>query len=320
MSVFFFGKKGYTERNILCMDKNILPTDENLSEKQLKFGYWFITHKLQLRKGLIFFLLLVATATLCTSIYIFSKVYLFEDVRYQRVMAQITQPVVNPAAVLAEQPKQLTTAPVQALEGGNATTDVFTEVSNPNMHFWASWTGQFVEQSTTSTQREMFILPGETKEIVDLGLISASQMRSARYQMSNLQWHKINPHELSNYQAFRDNHLQFDIKNIVFNTVPSPDGKSMTSRVTFDVTNSSAYSYWSVQFILNLYRQTSLAAINSVEIQELKSGETRHVEVVWVQDLTAVSKVDILPFVNILDTKAYIAPGTGVIPGVNFPQ
>lgn len=319
--VFFIRKTRYTAHEHLCMDtKNILPTDEHLSEKQLKFGYWYVTHKMQLRNGLIFFLLLVATGSILSSVYLFSKIYLFEDVRYQRVMAQITKPVVNPQAILAAQAKQLSVGTVRAMEGGNATVDVVTEIANPNMHYWASWTGQFVEQNTTTTQREMYILPGETKEIADLGIVSPTGMRSARYQITDIQWHKVNPHELANYQAFRDNRLQFAINNTSFSTAPSPDGKSTVSRVVFDVTNRSAYSYWSVQFLVNLYRQTSLAAVNSVEIQELKSGETRHVEVVWVQDLSAVSKVEVLPFVNIFDAKTYISPGVDVDPSTSFPQ
>ncbi len=287
------------------MDANVLPPDQNLSEKQLKFGYWFVTHKLQLKRGLEFALMAVSAGLFLFTIAMLVKLFLVEDTAFRAMQRQASQNLVNPAVIAARVPKPLSVKTSAALEGGKGTSDAYAEITNPNKDSWASWTGQFSAQGATTTPRREFILPGETKPVVDLG-IESPRLTGLKYEIRDLAWHRVDRHDIPDYAAYRDNRLRFDIKDVVFTSAPSPDGKSTVSRVSFTVVNGSAYNYWTVRFIARLYRGTSIAAVNTVELQAMKTGETRKVEMAWVQDLQAISKPEVIPDVNILDLSVYM--------------
>ncbi|TAL18982.1 hypothetical protein EPN90_04965 [Patescibacteria group bacterium] len=289
------------------MDPNSLPPND-LTEKQLKFGYWYITHKLKLRRVLILILLIIDAGLLLFSVGFAVKLYLIDYVRDVRLERELGRNLVNPAAIAAALAKPLLRKEVQVLDGGKGLVDVYAEISNPNLNYWATWTGQFVGENTTTTKKTEYVLPGETKSVIDLGLESPSRMAGARYEISDFAWHKVNPHLVPDYPRYRDDHLKFEVSDAQFASTASADGKGVVSRVSFTVTNHSAYGYWTVNFLAKLYRGTALVAVNSVELQQLETGEVRNVDLIWVQDLAAISKVEITPSVNILDPKAIMPP------------
>jgi hypothetical protein len=282
------------------MQPDILPPGENITEKQLKLGYWFVTHKLKLRKWLVISLIVPSVALWLFAIGMVVKLYLVDYNHFRQMEREMPLDLVNPYALEAAQPKALSVKPVQTFEGTRGATDAVVEVTNPNKNFWATWSGRFVATGATTTAKTEFILPGETKQVMDLGIESPAPS-NVRYDLRDVAWHKIDRHLIPDYDEYRDNRLRFEIKDVAWSSAASADGSETITRVTFTVTNRSAYSFWSVRFLADLYRGTALAAVNSVELAEFETGQTRTVEMVWVQDLKAISKVEITPEVNILD-------------------
>jgi hypothetical protein len=289
------------------MDPNVLPSNEHLSEKQLKFGYWYVTHKLQIKKWFTFSLLVAAAFLWIFTIGMLVKLYLIDYPRQLELERALPQSLVNPYAIEAAQPKQLQNKPVQVFEGSKGATDVTTEVVNPNEDFWATWSGRFSAEGATTTWKMEYILPSESKEIADLGLEAPGGLRAPRYEMRDLSWHKVDRHQIADYKKFFAERQRFDIQNITFSSETSADNTETVSRVSFDVTNRSAWSYWSVKFVVNLYRGTTLAGVNTVELEQFETGETRRVVLIWVQDLEAISKVEVIPQVNILEPSSYMS-------------
>jgi hypothetical protein len=289
------------------MDPNVLPSNEHLSEKQLKFGYWYVTHKLQIKKWFTFSLLVAAAFLWIFTIGMLVKLYLIDYPRQLELERALPQSLVNPYAIEAAQPKQLQNKPVQVFEGSKGATDVTTEVVNPNEDFWATWSGRFSAEGATTTWKMEYILPSESKEIADLGLEAPGGLRAPRYEMRDLSWHKVDRHQIADYKKFFAERQRFDIQNITFSSETSADNTETVSRVSFDVTNRSAWSYWSVKFVVNLYRGTTLAGVNTVELEQFETGETRRVVLIWVQDLQAISKVEVIPQVNILEPSSYMS-------------
>ena len=289
------------------MDPNVLPSNEHLSEKQLKFGYWYVTHKLQIKKWFTFSLLVAAAFLWIFTIGMLVKLYLIDYPRQLELERALPQSLVNPYAIEAAQPKQIQNKPVQVFEGSKGATDVTTEVVNPNEDFWATWSGRFSAEGATTTWKMEYILPSESKEIADLGLEAPGGLRAPRYEMRDLSWHKVDRHQIADYKKFFAERQRFDIQNITFSSETSADNTETVSRVSFDVTNRSAWSYWSVKFVVNLYRGTTLAGVNTVELEQFETGETRRVVLIWVQDLEAISKVEVIPQVNILEPSYYMS-------------
>lgn len=288
------------------MDPNILPPDENITEKQLKFGYWFVTHKLVLRKWFTFALMVVGALLCLFAVGMLVKLYLIDYSGYLKLQQELPVSLVNPAAVQAELPRQLDVKPVTVLQGTNGAQDLMVTVTNPNASWWATWDGRFAAGASSSTAKREYILPGETKEFLDLGEESVAGFAGAKYGISGLVWNKVDKHVIPDYSAYYGERFRFDVSNVAFTSEKSPDGANVVSRASFDVTNNSAYSYWTVKFLVNLYRGDTIVAANSAELSQLETGETRHVDMVWVQDLPAISKVEVIPQVNVLDPNAYM--------------
>lgn len=288
------------------MDPNILPPGENITEKQLKWGYWFVTHKLEIRKWFTFAVMAIGALLWLFTIGMLVKLFLVDYTGYRTLLRELPVSLVNPAAIQAALPHPLDVRPVTVLEGAKGTSDLMLTVTNPNDDYWASWDGRFIAMSATTTAKREFILPGETKEFVDLGIESAGRVSAPRYDLAGLTWHKIDKHAIPDIARYYADRFRFEVKDIEFKNETSADGASSISRVTFFVTNRSAYSYWSVKFLANLYRGTTLAAVNSVELQQLETGETRRVDMVWVQELQAISKVEVIPQVNVLEAKSFM--------------
>lgn len=289
------------------MDPNVLPKDEHMTEKQLRLGYWFVTHKLRMRQALTIALFVVCVGFLFFTAVMLAKLYVFEDAGARALERNLAVSLVSPNAIEAALPKPLVVKPVDVLDAGRGRFDLLVKVTNPNDGFWVEWDGRFLADAATTTVHAAFLLPGESKEFVELGIENPTRPRGARYEMHAFRWHRLNKHEIPDYPRFRDTRLDIDIENVQFTATPALDGKSAISRVSFSVTNRSSYSYWSARFLVRLFRGTALAAVNAVELQQLATGETRQVEVVWVQDLAAISKVDVIPEINIFDPHVYMS-------------
>ena len=88
-----------------------------------------------------------------------------------------------------------------------------------------------------------------------------------------------------------------------------PAKTGQPSQISFDLTNDSAYGYWQVNAVALLYSGGTLAAINYATISQLRSLETRTIELNWAQDLPAIDSIQIVPEVNYIDSASIIPPG-----------
>jgi hypothetical protein len=90
---------------------------------------------------------------------------------------------------------------------------------------------------------------------------------------------------------------------------PAPDDPLKVSRATFNVKNDTAFGYWRVSFFVILWSGSSIVGANSVTISDLRPGETREVAVSWFNEIHGVTRVEVVPEVNIFDDRVYIPPG-----------
>ncbi|MBU0463677.1 MAG: hypothetical protein KKD21_12990, partial [Proteobacteria bacterium] len=74
---------------------------------------------------------------------------------------------------------------------------------------------------------------------------------------------------------------------------------------TFNVSNDTAYSYWNPKFYILLMKGEKVAGISQTDIQGFDSGEERDILINWFGTLPTVSKVQIVPEVNIFDVDEY---------------
>ncbi|TAK05383.1 hypothetical protein EPO33_05470 [Patescibacteria group bacterium] len=278
-------------------------TPDNLSEQQFQAASWYVEHKLQLKAALTVFLVVWCAAFGGYAIWGMVKLFLIEYPGYRQMQRDAGVNYVNFAALENARPIDVRTVQVFAAGAGKA--DAVATVRNPNARFAATFRYQFVGEGATPSELEGFLLPGEEKPLLSLGIPTQTSFRSARLEIRDVQWARLDAHEIPDWAAYRTARMALSGEEVVFTPAQT---QGQVSRVTFTVKNASAYSYWNVRFIVLLYRGQSIAAVNAIDLSSLRTGESRPASVTWFENVPSVTKTEIRPEVNILDQSAFIAP------------
>ena len=273
-----------------------IPSSE-LTSKQLKWSYWYVTNKLFLRRVLIVFLIIVAVLFWLYALYGLIT-YLLD---FNRLNTEAASMLHSPSAAQTildqSRPQPLKFSEVIVLPAAAGHYDLAVEVRNPN----ADWLGLFdyrlSANGSTSPVRSGFILPGTDKYLIGIG----SDSTQANFIAENFRWQKV-----ENFSVLQKSRDRFVIENEQY---LSPTKVGEPSRISFDISNDSSYGYWQVNAVALLYSRGSIAAVNYATITRLESLETRTVEMNWAQDLPTIDSIQILPEVNYLDVSSIIPPG-----------
>jgi len=281
-----------------------------LSEKKLKWGYWWVTHKVQVRKIFTLILGIIGAALVAFAAFGFLDWFFGSGVRERTEIGTLTQQVI-PYASFREKFKPIDIvidSPV-VMESGSGSYDFFSRAFNQNEIWWVSFEYQITASGVTTKTVPSFLLPGETKNLFALGIDSDSRPGSPEISITNLKWHRVNQHDIRpSYEAWSDARLNFRLTGLEF-VPPEPTDLVPVSNAKFTVINDTGFSYYTIGFFVTLYSGPKIVGVNYITISELRAGERRPVEASWFTTLPNISRVEVDPTVNIFDEGVYIPPG-----------
>lgn len=287
------------------------PTREaQLTEDKLKWGYWWVTHKVQVRKWFAVFLVVVDVILCGFAIFGFADWFFGSGERERAQIAQLTKSSTDFAFFRQKNtPKQVALDRATVLNAGDKTYDYFAKAANPNTQWWVEFDYRFKSGAFETQTKRGYLLPGETKYLNALGVKSDVRPSSSELIVEGVSWHKVNLHEtrpdFATWSGSRLNFLVTDVKYVP----PAPTDPITVSRATFTLTNDTGFGYYNVGFFVVLYSGTRVVGVNRIVISDLRPGDRRTVEASWFFDLPQVSKVEVKPEVNIFDDRVYIPPG-----------
>jgi len=285
------------------MPDPLVPND--LSEKQLKWGYWFVTHKLMLRRILSAVLIAFSAVALGFSGYYFALDLLNAPAR-QAMLNDLVKSELNPAVTAAQAPKPLSPQNAQVIVT-QGKYDLIAAVSNPNQYFAAHFTYRFAGGSFAAAPESEFILPGEQKFVTALGVASSSRPTNAALEITGTSWQRIDRHRYPDWTNFAAQHLNLPVTDISY--VPEIDlagGKSPIGRTSFAIANNTGYGYYNVRALVVMSRGPAVVAVNSTSFDALPAGAALPGEVTWYEDYGAVTQIKVFPEVDILNDASYI--------------
>lgn len=280
-----------------------------MTEDELKVGYWWVTHRIQVKKAGTIVLGVFGTLLCLYGAYGFIDWFFITGPRERAEIALLTRNLTDYKAFReAHKPQDVEIDSAESLSAGSDSQDVFARVENPNTEWWVEFDYRFTVPGAELPIRHGFLLPGEAGYLRDLG-VKAARTGSPELAVTNVAWHRVDAHRIQpNYPSWAATRLQFDVKDVAF-TPPAPQDPLAISRATFTVVNNSAFSYWNVTFFVALKAGSAIVGVNSVAISELRAGESRQVDASWFNDLPHVDTVEVTPEVNVLDTRVYIPTG-----------
>ncbi len=278
------------------------PETQDITDKQLKFSYWYLTSKKFIRRGLII-LLLVA------NVFIYFKVF-YPIISYLAYLPaaktwpqqMIDQSVNWSKARVVIAPKNVVVSESKVVPAGSGIYDVITWVKNPNEQWYARSIEYSVvfagQKSSTATT---YLLPGEERVIVTRNFHTtdpdASETEKSTVQFGNADWQMLDNPENYLLPEFRtDNVLLEDLSD-----------QYTKHRVTGKLTNLSLFGFRSLELVVVISQGNKPIAVSITTLQDLALHETRPIDIRFTQDLTAATKIDLFVITDNLN-KSNIIP------------
>jgi hypothetical protein len=282
---------------------------EGLSIKKLEFALWFTENKFKLYKLLASILLFIGVATWGYTLYNFGYYYVVGIDQDKLLANQIAQtPGIDHEYILSVSARNLLAGATQVLETANGKYDLVGEVENVNPRHWGLITYHFVVNGTPTEKADMFILPSESKHLLQLGQEFAGRPSNAELVIDNVGWQRVSKKTIPDWPAFKAKFLNFEITDKKFTPARTSglSEKLSLSQLSFIAINRTTYNYLRVNFDAFIYVGQTLVGVNRFSIDNFQSDETREVAANFLGQFSRADNIEIVPNVNILDARNFL--------------
>lgn len=190
---------------------------------------------------------------------------------------------------------------IKAIPTKDQNYDLLAKISNPNPnHGSAEVNYQFKlydlnNKLVTDKSGTTFILPRETKYIVEPKISASGLVSRITFEVSQIKWK-----EFKDFQR-----PKIDIFNKDYRILRQEPIFSQTSGI---VKNSSPFDFDKVKIIIVLFdKDDGVLAVNLIEVQTLLAGEERYFVAPWFFEfLGDVARIEAEPQTNIFDSENFM--------------
>lgn len=275
---------------------------------QLALSLWYVRHKPELYRFAKIGLVIASIALWGYSIWAWGN-YIFYTLRrtpdVNRSLAVFPDYSLL-AANLA--PQAIKIQGVEVFQGGVDKYDVVASLFNPNDRFSVEFDYYFVVEGAQTSRERTFLLPGEERPAASLGIASSnSSFGSPAIRFENVRWQRIDNKKFPSPRRFQEERIQFTTSKVQFSRAEEALGPT-AHRVAFDLTNNSAYGYRSLNFYVGLYLQESLVGVMPLNVSNLRSLETRNIDLRSFAPNLNITDVRLFPIINVYDPEVYLKP------------
>ncbi|MAF24102.1 hypothetical protein CL634_00745 [bacterium] len=271
---------------------------------RLKLGYWYVSHKLVLKKTLAGFLIVFSAVTFSYSIFYGILLLVVQGESSRQVTSGLTQDLINYEAVRQRnKPIELRVGNVQVLGGERGRYDLVAEVTNLNEQ-WAARkvTYQYMSGEQILSEANTVIYPRGTQILTSFG-VATSAAGQVSLEIKSIEWQRI-----LDFDEFSQGRTDINITDLEHTNSRQAvvKGKIPNSKVTFTVNNDGPYSFWQAGFNVVLLRGNQIVGANYIMLEQLETGEARSAEVNWFEALPSITDVQIIPEIDIFDQENYL--------------
>lgn len=285
------------------LSQYIDPTGE-LSNKDLAFSGWFVRNRIALRKitiGVLLAWIVIGGlySILVLGSYLFSGFWRDRDARLETLQgfenySQIQQ---NYAA------QNLLIDSVKIFQTGEM-YDFVAVAQNPNQDFVARLKYKYVFDGGETPAKVVTVLPQKKFPLTIYGFESQIYPAGARLVIEDTRWRRIDPHVISSVESYVGTRLNFLVENVLIER--NSIGGALPPRVTFDIKNDTAYSYYEARFALVLLSGGSIEGVIPVSIKNFRLGQTFPVDIRPVFDIGGIDDIELIPLMDVFDPNEFL--------------
>ncbi len=272
----------------------------DISDKKLKFGYFVISNLSKFKQALTIFLALICLVTVSFSIYGWTN-HFIEQKKLDETINGIGKMNLDFEAYHnVIKPKSLEISEATVIYSGDGKYDFVAKIVNPNERWQVDkLVYKFQSNLYTSPSSTVYLLPNQERYLVSYANQSQTRVGIPELQIVGLEMTLIKPHENLPDTNFTITDMEY-----------TPSGLEPRSKVTFKAFNNTIYNFWETDFLVLLYSNDQIVGVNQTKIEEFLSNMERVGEVSWFEKLPRITKVEVYPYVDLLDTGiTYKIPG-----------
>lgn len=276
-----------------------------VTESELRWSEWWVNHRELVHRARVGIFIAVDVVLICIGIWGFADWLALGGLKEEQAIRQMTGPNYGRFGGVGLQEVQIG-APF-VLPGASGKVDILAPIENPNATFWAEVEYRYVIGGVEQPSLTTFVLPGQVKYLVHLGAPSDAGS-GVELKVERRSWHRAGTFGADTLQSLFETRLNIVAENPVF--IPSdPLATTPVSTARFTLANHTAFGYYDVDLLVLLYRGDSVVAVNTLRVDRLAAGEKRTMEQFWYQILPQVTRVEVVPDINIYDEGVYRQPG-----------
>ncbi len=285
-------------------------TVHGLSARSLRWSYWYIAHKLFLKKLLAIFLSVVAIFCWSFAVFQIVRMYVFEADFFEKTQMAIMAPRVDFEAYREKYyPKAPIPLEVVVISTGANHYDFLAKVKNPNKDWYIkSLTYEFLFQGGATLPLTAYILPEKERYLTHLGYISEGRVDSPSIRITGIQWKKIQALGIRDFSSYEKERFQISIENPTYisSQTLGISEKTPIARGSFRATNLSNYSFWNMGFLVFLTQNKKIISAEYTTSGIFPSFLSHDLEVSWFERLPLFGNLEIIPEINILDPTVFM--------------
>ncbi|MBI1908422.1 hypothetical protein HYS28_03325 [Candidatus Uhrbacteria bacterium] len=290
------------------MAQGFLQEEDAASKASYGRAVWWIGHRTLLRRALLITWAALDAGLILFAAWAFLDAFVLSYDAEQRAVAEMAvvgqSDLRSFASAHAARPLGLGQAAVFPL--GDGRYDFYAPLANPNPEWYAEFRYAFSFPGGETPSQPGFILPGADKPLAFFGHPAPARPPAASLVVRDLVWYRLDPHLISDYATWRDERLAFITEEASFSKDVSL-GKDPIPYVRLRIRNAGTYGFWDPVFTILLIRGGSVAGVTRTTLSRFAGGEMRNTSVQWFGTAPAVSKVEVVPDVNLFDPSVYMA-------------
>ncbi len=267
-----------------------------LTQKELERGYYFLTHRPLFRKAL--YGVAIAVLALSYILVVNNIIKYVTGTSFNYLALQMAESTDWTAYHQNRAPRDLEVSATQFLAIGGGRYNLLAKISNPNNDWSISeFEYTFVVNGKALETKKSFLNPSEDHLLLEIGHNSSQAISNLNIVIDNIKWRRW-----ENDVPV----IEWQLKDITFKPltreVVGNDTVTIPPQVTWEAINRSLYSFWEVDWQVVLYNADRVVAVSEVRSENFGPLESKQIEAIWLNDLPRVTKTEVRPLLNWLDS------------------
>lgn len=277
------------------------------SSQELALANWWVRNRLSLRTLGYAALIAWVSLTWLYGLWTLFDTFALSYPKEQRYAARIALIAPTAASNEVSAPIPLEIGPTTVLTSGDR-RHFLAQLHNSNRLWWAEVRYRFREGGVASELQSLILLPEDTRIATDFNNKNAG-LHDPSLSIESISWKRLDPNLIQNgdFAGYKAERYQLTVDRPTYQSDIELEGKRMGQSI-FTLRNPSGIRYRSVELLTLLYRDGALIGAQKYVLPYVEPASNQEIRLGWPDNPLAVSRVEVQPFINLLDPDSFPHP------------